>query len=208
MKFKVGDKVKVKKEIENPHFGWGCINYKSTGIIKEITGEKIIVDFGKLDSTWHAIENELELVKPKQFTKNMKVIDLLVKISKGEEVPNKFKFASQTFTKKGNYIEDEDGDNLLDSVFTDFSNLNDEIEIIEESQILDETEKKYLSDVIRPFKNEIKSISKQDVNSGKHYIYISLKDSDWVSLPLFKDKRMYKGMELEKKYTLKELGLK
>ena len=64
----------------------------------------------------------------------MKVIDLLNKIANGEEVPEKFKFADQIFTVQGSYIEDEDGDSIFDSMCTDFSNINEEIEIIEEDK--------------------------------------------------------------------------
>lgn len=64
----------------------------------------------------------------------IRVIDLLNKIANGEEIPSKFKFAHQIFEKSGLYYQDEDGDNLFDSVFTDFSNINDEIEIIEEDE--------------------------------------------------------------------------
>lgn len=63
----------------------------------------------------------------------MKVIDLLNKIANGEEVPEKFRFAGQIFEKQGSYIEDEDGDSIFESIFTDFSNINDEVEIIEEN---------------------------------------------------------------------------
>ena len=65
----------------------------------------------------------------------MRVIDLLNKIANGEEVPRKFRFAGQIFEKQGSYIEDEDGDSIFDSMFYDFSNLNDEIEIIEDKKI-------------------------------------------------------------------------
>ena len=64
----------------------------------------------------------------------MKVIDLLNKIANGEEVPKKFNFAQQTFTRKGSYIEDEDGDSIFESMCTDFSNINEEVEIIEEEK--------------------------------------------------------------------------
>lgn len=64
----------------------------------------------------------------------MKVIDLLNKIANGEEVPNKFKFAHQTFRKEGSCYIDEDGDSITYSIFNDFSNINDEIEIIEEDK--------------------------------------------------------------------------
>ena len=64
----------------------------------------------------------------------MKVIELLTKIANGEEVPEKFRFAGQIFEKKGSYIGDEDGDSIFDSMYTDFSNINEEVEIIEEKE--------------------------------------------------------------------------
>jgi len=62
----------------------------------------------------------------------MKIIELLNKIANGEDVPEKFRFAGQIFEKQGSYIEDEDGDSIFASMCTDFSNINEEIEIIEE----------------------------------------------------------------------------
>ena len=70
----------------------------------------------------------------------MKVIDLLNKIANGEEIPEKFKFAGQTFEKQGSYIEDADGDSIFDSMFTDFSNINDEVEIVEENKKIEKLE--------------------------------------------------------------------
>jgi len=64
----------------------------------------------------------------------MKIIDLFNKIANGEEVPEKFKFAGQIFEKQGSYIEDGDGDSIFDSMCTDFSNINEEVEIIEENK--------------------------------------------------------------------------
>ena len=75
--------------------------------------------------------------------------------------------------------------------------------------ILDNVERKYLSDVIRPFRNKIYTIAKWRSNTG---------DSEWLSfigevkfgtfyLPSFKAGTMYNGMELYRKYTLEELGL-
>lgn len=78
--------------------------------------------------------------------------------------------------------------------------------------ILDEAEKKYLSDVIRPFKKDVKSIrlEKFDVieYDGKQtFIRINMKNTDTCDLPCFKIGTMYKGMKLNVSYTLKELGL-
>lgn len=77
---------------------------------------------------------------------------------------------------------------------------------IVEKEILDDVEKEYLKNVIKPFKSRIKCISKETSCIGNHYIFIDL-GSDDVALPSFSNKTMYKGMEADKEYTLKELGL-
>ena len=86
-------------------------------------------------------------------------------------------------------------------------------EIYEEPKtILDAEEKAYFEAVIRPFKDRFVYLTKTFFLDSE-YIEIALKDvtniSEWVSLnlPRFKPNTMYKGMELHKKYTLKELGL-
>ena len=64
----------------------------------------------------------------------IRIIDLLNKIANGEEdLPKKFNFDGEMFemTEFGSYT-DRDGDSIFDSLCTDFSNLNDEVEIIEE----------------------------------------------------------------------------
>ena len=72
--------------------------------------------------------------------------------------------------------------------------------------ILDNTEKRYLENVIRPFKDDVIFITKESDYSDA-YIKIDLKDENFASLPSFKKDTMYKGMKRDKKYTLKELGL-
>ena len=89
--------------------------------------------------------------------------------------------------------------------------LNQEIEI-KVPDILDEKEKEYLSAVIKPFKNKVKSISKSNVANGL-YEYISIETihpltrTEFISFPLFETQTMYKNMKLRKKYTLEELDL-
>lgn len=73
--------------------------------------------------------------------------------------------------------------------------------------ILKEDERKYLSDVIRPFKKEVATISKFNTFDGRQCIYIELKDKRGCFLPYFPKGTMYKGMEDEGYYSLKELGL-
>ena len=73
--------------------------------------------------------------------------------------------------------------------------------------ILDDKEKEYLGNVIRPFRNEVIYIVKKIYNHReKEYIAINLKN-DTIFLPNFKENTMYKNMKINKEYTLEELGL-
>lgn len=73
-------------------------------------------------------------------------------------------------------------------------------------ELLDYSEKKYLSEVIRPFREEVTAIEKLEAPAGREYILIILKD-DGMHFPCFKKDTRYKGLELEKRYAPEELGL-
>ena len=73
--------------------------------------------------------------------------------------------------------------------------------------ILDEVEKRYLRGVIRPFRNMVAFIKKTCNCVGFQWIEIAVKGNKTIALPGFKNDKMYKGMKLEKEYTLEELGL-
>lgn len=75
-----------------------------------------------------------------------------------------------------------------------------------QEKILDEEEKKYLENVIRPFKDKVSYIEKSEFNNVE-YISIDIKEDACIGLPNFPKDTMYKGMKTKKKYTLKELGL-
>lgn len=86
--------------------------------------------------------------------------------------------------------------------------------IYEFKEILDEQEKDYLGNVIEPFKNRVIRIEKvKKLYGNSEFINIVLCNSilynaeESIQLPYFKKGKMYKGMELDKEYTLKELGL-
>lgn len=74
--------------------------------------------------------------------------------------------------------------------------------------ILDDVEKAYLSAVIKPFRERIKCIRKINHSSvnNDQFLCIVLAN-DRCGLPNFKKGTMYKGMEEDRDYTLKELGL-
>jgi hypothetical protein len=81
-----------------------------------------------------------------------------------------------------------------------------------EKQVLDEKERKYLSEVIRPFRKKIIYISKV-IHHGTYRQYISIatkgKDGfiECLNFPGFEYDTMYKGMKINRPYTLQELGL-
>lgn len=77
-----------------------------------------------------------------------------------------------------------------------------------EEPILDEVEKKYLSAAIRPFRKMIAYIVKaQDFDDGKQCIRIILQNGYGMHFLYLDDDAMYKGMEVNKNYSLEELGL-
>lgn len=74
--------------------------------------------------------------------------------------------------------------------------------------ILDDVEREYLSSVIKPFRKKISCIRKsKDPRKGKNYIKIEFCDGDRMFFPNLSNDAMYKGMELDRNYTLEELGL-
>ena len=75
--------------------------------------------------------------------------------------------------------------------------------------ILTDEEKAYLSTVIKPFREDVECIEKTESYSGnKEYIHMTMKrDDDYCELPVFAKGTMYKGMGLDKAYTLEDLGL-
>ena len=77
-----------------------------------------------------------------------------------------------------------------------------------EITMLTEEEKAYMTEVIKPFRDKVKSITKlEDAYFKEEYIYIFVKGSANAVLPRFDENTMYKGMELGRRYTLEELGL-
>ena len=78
-------------------------------------------------------------------------------------------------------------------------------------QILNEKEKEYLSNVIKPFKDRVNYIIKTENSLGEYIAIHSHLYTGWrpdvTLLPEFEKGAMYKGMEINKRYTLDELGL-
>ena len=77
---------------------------------------------------------------------------------------------------------------------------------------LDDVEKEYLSNIIRPFRKNIITIRKVDYYEHE-YIEIliyrpgEIVSCEAISFPYFNKGKMYKGMKIDKEYALDELGL-
>ena len=84
--------------------------------------------------------------------------------------------------------------------------LDQEVEI-EVEPILTDKEREYLRAVVNPFRNRVVWIKKQDYYPDGQYIKIEIKKDVPVVFPLFEENKYYKNMEVDKEYTLEELGL-
>lgn len=93
-----------------------------------------------------------------------------------------------------------------------FKNFDVNFTVKPKPQILDEVEKRYLSNVIRPFRDRFVCIVKSNaIDCEYEHIEISVKSiyggvTD-IEFPYFKANTMYKGMIPNKCYNLEELGL-
>ena len=87
--------------------------------------------------------------------------------------------------------------------------LNGKLEIVKKP-ILDEAEKEYLSNVIKPFRGKVKYIVKRNENKSEYFegIRVVFEGSyQTLFFPYFEKGTMYKGMELRKEYSVEDLGL-
>lgn len=205
MKFKVGDKVKVVKcEI----LGEFCRNINKISTITQV--EKDVPYPYRLKDLDEAFsEDEIELVRKERFTKaDLKDGDKCT-LKNGQVIF----FNKDSSRQRTLYAFDNLDKNFKHTINDDVSIVKVERPIKYETvferkeEILDEVEKKYLADVIRPFRQHIMFISKTGFD-GEEFLKIDFKRPvNSFSLPFFKKNSMYKGMKVDQKYTLEELEI-
>ena len=110
------------------------------------------------------------------------------------------------FTEDGIVSYSKDNQNWIRNYYLLENLLIGYTEIIKKP-ILDDIERRYLSNVIKPFRDRIEYIIKNSAYSPIEWITIKYKDGGATTLPLFEKGTMYKGMEVNKKYSLEDLGL-
>lgn len=217
MKFKVGDKVKIKENLSCKKYGATYF----TSLMRRYRDKEAKITYISPDGnvchldidsgSWGWSEDMLEPYTSKIAKKDLRDGDYCV-----------FKNGDKAI-KIGNYVGTHNAvvplreyNNKLEHNFNsnyDVVRINRPTKyetIYKNDEILDSTEKKYLAAVIAPFRDKVKNIAKIDKDNGKQYIcichYGGLYNEN-ITLPYFKSGTMYVGMESNKEYTLEELGL-
>ena len=203
MKFRVGDRVRFVKSTKGHNN-----NVQIGKVYRIIKTDSTNIPYKVENGEWFR-EDELELVTT-TFTKS----DL--------------KDGDKCTLKNGKAVfyggsEEYESTYCFENLTDDFKfEPNDEVSIVKverpkyetvferKEEILDNTEKNYLRGVIRPFRDRVKFIKKQQEigdDEDKSFIEISVDDDTPIMLPYFDTDTMYKGMEDNKEYSLEELGL-
>ena len=210
MRFKVGDRVKYVKKIIHHNVVTGGI-FMITHIDENNQRFQYLAESKKGNKEWFK-EEELQKV---EYT--YKDLD---KLPVGTKVIDKYGNSYiKVYENKYKQISDKDEWFYLIDRYSkkSFSENINKIEVPEyktyydqKKEILDEVEKRYLRGVIRPFKENVRFITKRRywIDSTEYNdISICIRNNSNIILPKFKANNMYKGMEIEKTYTLEELGL-
>lgn len=209
MKFKVGDKVKLNKNIKDFHYGKAGVSYKEIGIIKNVAKDSYTVSFPSHNS-WDGKEEELVLVKYTYEDLEKSPICTKITFENGEVM---IKSSANKYENEKRWRTEKDFVRMADKLGT----MGEIIKIEEpeyrtvyeyKPEILDEAEKRYLRNFIRPFKDKVTIVKKYfSPTRGKYYIQIRYKEDTPTNFPYYDNDTMYKGMKKDKEYTLEELGL-
>lgn len=217
MKFKVGDKVKVRQDLKiNEQYGNLTFVKEmqkmkgKTVTIEEVCRVYYYIKEFKYGWTDEMFEDKVNFIKSDlkdgdivtQRDGNKKTVCDNTKSLKG--------LNDDSYLSKDNYNDnliDKDGDTQFDIIKVERS-IGYETVYERKEEILDKAEKRYLRDVIRPFRDKVKFIykAKRCYDENISYICINL-ENDNVCLPDFEINTMYKNMKANKTYTLEELGL-
>lgn len=180
MKFKIGDKVKVRQDLKNGHCG--------IDNLEDYQNDKVFTIEQGIGNVYNLLEDKAGYYFSEEMLMPAEEEIILKGVKKSHN--NHFEYIIELPQKNGyvcSYIE------------------TNKIYIQYKQEILDEIEKEYLRAVIKPFRNRVKYIIKKEKFKNES-IGIFLEE-DVMIFPCFKKGTMYKGLEEYKEYTLEELGL-
>lgn len=215
-KYKVGDKVRVRKDLKaNESYG----NETFMPEMKKFKGKKVTIAkvhgnryyIREDKNKWNYTDEMLERVEYTYEDLKKSPVGTKITFENGDIL---IKLEEDSYESRTSYRNNENLKGLKDNI-----NLGKIIKIEEpeyqtvyesKPEILDEVEKRYLRGVIRPFKENVRFITKRRywIDSTEYNdISICIRNNSNIILPKFIANKMYKGMEMEKTYTLEELGL-
>lgn len=208
MRYKVGDRVKYVKKIIHHNVVTGGI-FTITHIDENNQSFQYLAESKKGNKQWF---KEEEIQKVEYTYKDLEKASIGTKVTfeNGEVL---VKDDKDIFENSGYVRNMLELDNFKSRILGKIIKIEEpEYSTVYESksEILDEVEKRYLRNVIRPYLDRIKSIEKFIFSTGRAKITIIVKDgnSHWyIDLPPFERDAMYKNMEDDKEYTIEELGL-
>lgn len=219
MKFKVGDRVKVREDLK-PNEYYGGVRFDSD--MRKMKGRTVTI-ISTFDDDGYRVEGSIfywtdEMFENKKYTyEDLKKAPIGTKVTfENNAVLIKLHNNYYRECKEiGYYRNEKDLRNLKDNLSGTLGKI---IKIEEPTyqtvyeykpEILDEAEKRYLRGVIRPFRDKVEYIQKckSIMYEDSDYINIYIEGSHSITLPYFGSNTMYKNMKDNKKYTLKELGI-
>lgn len=192
MKFKVGDKV---RGISNCYCFTGKDMY--LGEVTKVELDEIEIKILEHKNNYY-VGKTYGAIDPDG---NFEIIENLTISQLQSEID---KLSNKVQKEYSNVISNRDKVNYLKK---QLGELIKESKKEENKSILDDEEKEYLKNVIKPFKSRVSDIVKRKYNSEENYIVIHINGMSTIYFPNFKEGTMYKNMEVNKEYTLKELGL-
>lgn len=209
MKFKVGDRVKVIARKHGHYFDIGEVVK-----IKEVDSKDYICSSLERNSSWWLRDDEVTKVK---FTKSDLKDGDIVTYRDGQKrtvfcnkLINESGLSTQYLTSYNESLKKTELQKSQTDIVKVERPVKYETVFERNEEILDETEKRYLANVIRPWRDIVDYIVKLrsvEQNEIKEYIVIFTVENDKIVFPEFKADTMYKEMEVNKKYSLEELGL-
>lgn len=137
----------------------------------------------------------------------MKEVAQMLGVELNEEFNIKgFSYKKYKITKDGVFIcyeEDNKWYKVCDAVL---SILTGQYEIVKKP-VLDEAEREHLRNIIKPFRDKLKSIIRLDWYYKSKYNYIQIEYDEDLEQIILRSDTMYNNMKLGKEYSLEELGL-
>lgn len=197
MRYKVGDKVRVRKDLV---VGKDYGNFAFADTMKKLREQTVTIK-NVLTDSYYLIEEDTD-----EYSWTDEMLEpVITNWDKVKEELNLEDFAKRSGicsvihrVRKENNCDDRSCEECIELLKQPY----------QEPSILNDTEKEYLKTVIKPWRKRIISIKVNIFDEDSEYISIKIKDDALsTSLPTFKEGAMYKGMIRGMEYTLEDLDL-